>query len=837
MSVCSLLRGVERAFCTRSPSGRAHATCNSQAQETVSLREFPQLNLLDGSESQDEGGWRFWRRFSARARSERAINKTGATRERQRPEITLLETSAETEQSPECLTDNQPRPGPLSAPLPDVVEKAPGPTRLSGPNGVAPPKPPRLFLYRTPSNVSRHSKTSSVTDGNFTSGNIRKVAETSGSSVVVVQQPQSSPTGRPYHSIKTSENNNLPEQVTRNHAGESPGKLSQANNSPAPTDGQRSAGFHIAQPGQDCNPASPPSAHTENTNGHEDAGEVRPVLNATPGLLAAVPHRKSKIKSPEMSSRRHHHARSRRRSNDKTCTSGDAKSRQRHIMVSISELLRQSLDPYPLLEPLKRAGVLTNVDMQSFLGHHDRKSVCEGLADLVGESGPQAINIFSDALTNTGTCSEILEVLQVMREMDRIVHDVAHDPVSPPPRVCGEHVEDETTVTEEEKSLRYDVGYLAPDHTLKPLVELERAQRLSRASLSTRNSAYSLLETSTDLGVFPGLVMVSVCVAGHNLSGPRALCLADLLRETRCVCELKVGRTRLTGQDVVELAAALTDNCTVHSLDLRLNTIDNTGAEALAGLLRSSKTLRELNLSSCGLSQQSLRTVVAAVGANRSLFDLDLSFLEIGDDSGPCVRDMLRTNAGLRKLRLRSNNLSWSGCYVIAEGLTRNTGLQVLDLSRNTLEDAGIQALAKFLPDTSISELYVENCGITSSGCEHLGDVVTRCKRLKTLDASTNLLTDVGIGKLASALERSSSIQNVGLNMCGLTNDGFSKLLDTLEKNTCVLQVKLCYNNLGHTEHSNPQATTDNLRYRLRIVTSSRPKLKILLWGNPIDES
>ena len=229
---------------------------------------------------------------------------------------------------------------------------------------------------------------------------------------MIVQQPQGSPSHQLYHNIKTGENNNLPEQVTRNYAGESPRKLSQSTVSPAPSDSQQPAPFHISHSNQD------PSKQSPKDNGkskvREDAGDCRPVLPATPGLLAAVPNRKSKIKSPEMSSRRHQHARSRRRSNDKTCHSGDAKSRQRHIMVSISELLRQSLDPYPLLEPLKRAGVLTNVDMQSFLGHHDRKSVCEGLADLVGEAGPQAISIFSDALSNTGTCSEILEVRRVL---------------------------------------------------------------------------------------------------------------------------------------------------------------------------------------------------------------------------------------------------------------------------------------------------------------------------------------------------------------------------------------------------------------------------------------
>uniref|UniRef100_A0A8W8LTG8 Sushi domain-containing protein n=1 Tax=Magallana gigas TaxID=29159 RepID=A0A8W8LTG8_MAGGI len=45
----------------------------------------------------------------------------------------------------------------------------------------------------------------------------------------------------------------------------------------------------------------------------------------------------------------------------------------------------------------------------------------------------------------------------------------------------------------------------------------------------------------------------------------------------------------------------------------------------------------------------------------------------------------------------------------------------------------------------------------------------------------------------------------------------------------------LCYNRLGK-EHSNPSATSYDLKYRVRIVTSSNPKLMILLWVNSFDD-
>lgn len=123
--------------------------------------------------------------------------------------------------------------------------------------------------------------------------------------------------------------------------------------------------------------------------------------------------RKSKIKTPELS--RRWPGRSFRRSSDK----GEI-TRQRHIMNSVSELLRQRLDPYPLLDQLKRSGVLNNIDVQSFLGHHDRKSVCEGLVGLVGEATTDVLNVFCEVLSSTGNCTEILEVSELFSQGDLV---------------------------------------------------------------------------------------------------------------------------------------------------------------------------------------------------------------------------------------------------------------------------------------------------------------------------------------------------------------------------------------------------------------------------------
>lgn len=289
-----------------------------------------------------------------------------------------------------------------------------------------------------------------------------------------------------------------------------------------------------------------------------------------------------------------------------------------------------------------------------------------------------------------------------MREMDRIIHDI---PESNP---------DDKSVLAEEKNINFDIGYLSSDYSLKPLVELERVRmgekRLSKAS--SRNSSYSLLDTDMDWTnrmscmdgtLFPGLVMMSISVTGHSLSGKRAEALADLIRQHNCISELHLGKTQLNGRDVGILTKELILNSTIHSLDFRLNSIWMDGAEAVASLLQKTRFLRILNLSSCGLDTECFEVVIASVSANRTLIELDVSFLDVNDDCCRCLRDMLRVNSCLQRLRLRCNNLTWSGCYMLCDGLARNRVLEALDLSRNHIGDTGMQVsfhLLRFLLPT-----------------------------------------------------------------------------------------------------------------------------------------
>ncbi|XP_076469366.1 uncharacterized protein LOC143299803 isoform X2 [Babylonia areolata] len=507
----------------------------------------------------------------------------------------------------------------------------------------------------------------------------------------------------------------------------------------------------------------------------------------------------------------------------------EAERRHQVMLHSVVDVLCQRWDPFPLLLPLHHAGVLSALDLQAFSGHPDRQLIVENVLNVVGNGDLALFTAFLAVLREEGGPVEVVGVLEAMRDVDSVIHDLP----GPESQEEGGEGEEGGQVLAEEKILSFEVGFRAADGvSLRPVVELDRARRTSP----------SAPPGATDPGGQPwgaaevaGPVMVNVCVTGHALSGPRALALAQVLRQHDSIQELRIGKTQLGSADVAALCGALRHNSSLTSLDLRLNWVKGVGASAVASVLTHGHSLQSLNLSSTGMEAEGFREVLTALTSNRTLTHLDLSFLNVGDVVCEVVRDMLRANSTLRRLRLRSSNFSAKGVAVLAEGLSRNRTLQELDLSRNSLGDAGIGALARHIPESALCDVSLENCHVTAGACGALCQMVAGSRGLRSVDLSVNPLGDEGVQGMAAALERSSVLQCLALNMCGVTNTGLATLLDVLEKNTSIRLLKLCYNHLGQ-EHPHSAPSSDDLRYRLRIVTSSQPTLKILLWGNSFSQ-
>lgn len=561
----------------------------------------------------------------------------------------------------------------------------------------------------------------------------------------------------------------------------------------------------------------------------QNTDEVKPII-ARP-VRGEQPNR-IKIVTPDLTPRRNF-SRQRR-------SSEIVPQEERHKMIiqSSLELLCQKFDPFTIINDLKEKNVVSEEDTQAFQEHPDRRLVCESILHSLLEGPYSKFFIFCDILRNNNDYNCLALIMDVMKDTYDVVYNI--------PAIASEEI----PVMEEEKAVTFEIGYFnAETGVMKPVVELEKtrdsSKRFSRDSLFfKRASRLSYMSVSSEGGrssddsvlINHGTPVINICISGHSLHEDRAKALSKVVSKYNCILELRIGKTQLSGRDVGHLSQAIQGSACLAVLDLRLNSIGNEGARLLAVSLAKNSHIRQLNISSTGIDHEGCKNLSDALKLNNTITEIDMSFLEIGDSGCICLGNMLKQNKSISKLRLRSSGISWIGCGILFEGVQQSRSLTVLDLSRNFIGDNGMEMMCRHLNEKcSLVELNLENCGITSLGCAMLSDVVLSNKTLTNLDLSVNFIADTGVTKLSAALERNKSIKTLGLNMCGITNDGFSKMLDVLECNPTMTLLKLCYNRLGK-EHSNPSATSDDLKYRVRIVTSSNPKLKILLWGNSFDD-
>lgn len=555
-------------------------------------------------------------------------------------------------------------------------------------------------------------------------------------------------------------------------------------------------------------------------------------VSSKPRNQNPLPTGKIRIVSPQLT--RKSTSKIRKKSAD--ITAGD-----RHVFIlqNAIELICQRVDLFMVIDKLKECNLVNDNEIHLYRNTFDSRLFAESIIHCVMDKEYNAFIKFCDVLREVLDFTPVVAVLDAMRAVYDVIFEVSTTDCKASPYF------------EDEKSISFDVVYYSMETgKMRSVIELEKlrgtdTKRHSQDLLSMkRNSRLSFQSLNSEASsVFSeelinnGLPMVTVAISGYTLSGNKSKALATVIEKHSCILELHIGKTKLTASDMMHIGRALTFNSCISVLDLRLNNIGHDGASYVADVLYQNHTLRQLNLSSTGIDADGCKLVIDSLRTNSSVTDLDFSFIDVGDNGCAAFNNMLKQNRCLKKLRLRSDNISWIGCGFLLEGIELGKTLVELDLSRNFIGDTGAEMFLRHMKDdSSLRELNLENCGITAAGCSILSDVILTNKALRNLDLSVNFIGDQGISKLSNALQRNKHIKTLGLNMCGISNDGFSRLLDILESNVSLTMLKLCYNRLGR-EHTNPDATSDNLKYRIRIVTSSNPKLKLLLWGNSFEDS
>ena len=121
-----------------------------------------------------------------------------------------------------------------------------------------------------------------------------------------------------------------------------------------------------------------------------------------------------------------------------------------------------------------------------------------------------------------------------------------------------------------------------------------------------------------------------------------------------------------------------------------------------------------------------------------------------------------------------------TGAISISNMMMVNHSLQVLIMNRNNIGDDGISAIARGLGNCKITELFVDQCGITVTGARPLATALSSHPTISILTLEGNHISVVGAQQILEAAVNNTVTQYVSIDD-EYKNDKVNKMLSILE--------------------------------------------------------
>ncbi|XP_077202691.1 ribonuclease P protein subunit p25-like protein isoform X2 [Paroedura picta] len=193
------------------------------------------------------------------------------------------------------------------------------------------------------------------------------------------------------------------------------------------------------------------------------------------------------------------------------------------------------------------------------------------------------------------------------------------------------------------------------------------------------------------------------------------------------------------------------------------------GAAEIEQLIPGLQTSSDIQLNRCELSTATCEALTQALETNRGLSSLDLGENPLCDSGVIHLCDrLISSSSPLQRLRLNSCKLTAAACEALSRVLASNRSLAELDLAENHLGDLGVRQLCEGLkhPQSRLQRLTLHSCGLTAAACEDVASVVETSETLMELGLGENRLGDEGVSQLSVALKRPSCrLQRLALTM------------------------------------------------------------------------
>lgn len=263
----------------------------------------------------------------------------------------------------------------------------------------------------------------------------------------------------------------------------------------------------------------------------------------------------------------------------------------------------------------------------------------------------------------------------------------------------------------------------------------------------------------------------------------------------------------ITGKGLHHLRMHSQEECSLLSLNLSGNCLNEEGGMIVAEALTSNRTIRQLIVNNCGFSLNAAIAVATSLGKQSKMGALVLEELQI---DRPCLKEAVGEEAvdhfarvcgntnvtSLAALSIKFYGIGDLGARLLGQALTRNVSLVSLNLESNKIGAIGAEALA------SCIILQAKSPSAAGPG-------------LKSLRMSYNQIGDDGAIALAEALTQSSTLLELSLKNNSIRRAGLVKIAESLLVNQTIEAISLFGNDF---DHASGKVYQDVLSQRRAVV-------------------
>jgi hypothetical protein len=206
------------------------------------------------------------------------------------------------------------------------------------------------------------------------------------------------------------------------------------------------------------------------------------------------------------------------------------------------------------------------------------------------------------------------------------------------------------------------------------------------------------------------------------------------------------------------------------------------------------------------------------------LFKKDIRFQNFMD----IVPPLIEANPDYNAIDLQNNTLGPKGIELLFKTLSKHPQIKVVNIWNNQITNAGVAGIARYLPESKLTALDINDNGITAEGIVKLAPALAKNHSLVIINLGFNPIGDEGVVILMKHLLNRVGNEPLDLRLpgCNIGEIGAKAIADFMIHSNRIININIEGNNISarSSEDIESRANDKKRRWELTLITAEKDK-------------